>query len=176
MSELRIEVLFESWLIWDGNYPSWKKNDELFLKNINPATYEFSGKCIYVYHDDKKDLEFVVFDTGLLKFYLFRPAYDEFKVGEYYYGKITLLVDYFMWKESYQELPDVPDIFYEFHIESILKTYISDEHILEEDDIGIQPTKLSGDKYKNTISYEVDKIEINQNMGEFFLLNLKSEL
>ena len=190
MSELNIEVLFESWLIWDENYPLLKKNDKLkiallaselsitpankkdFLtKKIDPATYEFSGKCIYI-DSDKKDQVFVVLDTGLLKFYLYYPSYDEFTVGEFYYGKVSLMVDYFMWKESYQELPDAPDIIYDFKIGSILKSLIYDEFILDEDGIVMQPTTLSSSNCDNIQFYEVDKMEIGEDMREFFLLKL----
>ena len=195
MSELNIEVLLESWLVWDENYPLLKKNDEikiavlaselsitsankkeLFIKNIDPATYEFSGKCIYVYHNEKDSLEFVVIDTGLLKFYFYHPTYEKFTVGEFYNGKVSLMVDYFMWKESYQELPDSPDIIYNFKIKSIIKTLIPDKHIIEGDDMSIQPTTLPSDERKKALSCEVEKMELGEDMLEFFILNLNTKI
>ena len=192
MSELNIEVLLESWVILDENYPSFKKNDEIkialssselsiaptnkkesFIKNINSAAYEFSGKCIAVYYDDRRDLEFVVIDTGLLKFYLYYHSYEEFTVGEYYCGKVTLLVDPFMWKDSYKTLSDAPDIFYNFKVESIIRYFISDEHVTKDDDMIIHLTTLSSEKRKDAPSREVEKIEVGEDLREFFLLNLK---
>jgi hypothetical protein len=185
MKMFRLWSILEEWVIGDGNYPHFRKNDKVNLafyvepynfditkdkrycfEQIKYFEYNFCGKIIF------KRSNIIVIDTNYFKFYM-ELNKDKIKnnmVGKFIQGKGKLLVDYYVWAENIGRYKNQPDIFYNLIIEKIHSVKIPEKFINRFEGGTSFPGSLKNEDINDNEIIEIEKTDIKYNGYEFFVI------
>jgi hypothetical protein len=182
---LNLWAILEEWVIEDGNYPSFRKNDKTNLafyvepynfnitanakqlfEQIKYAEYNFCGKIIYKYKS------IIVADTGIFRFYMEINKIKNNTIGKYIQGKGKLLIDYYVWTENIDKHKNHPNIFYNLVVKKIYSIKIH-EKFLKKFDGGISfPASLKNDDINVSDIIEIEGTDINFLKKVYFIIVL----
>jgi len=128
-----LSVAVDSWIVQDGNYGDFAVGDhanfalefagsklrpststETFAHHLGHGVYEVRAQVLFV------DPKAWVIDFGFRAFWESAPP--EFAVpGTWVEGELLVGIDPFFYMEYLHKLPGMPDLFYNWHVESIMR-------------------------------------------------------
>jgi hypothetical protein len=190
MGMLHLFTLLEKWVLEDGNYPHFRKNNKVNLafyikpydffiaKNrqykftqIKYYEYDFCGKIIYKYSDGLLDI--IVVDTNEFKFYMeLNKNIKNTKIGNFIQGRGKLLIDYYNWAKNMNEYKNHPDIFYNLIIEKIYSIKIPEKFIKTNENTVSYPSSLKIEDINYDDINEIEETNTKNNQYEFYLIEL----
>jgi hypothetical protein len=127
-----INVSLASWIIQDGNYGDFEagqnycfaleyyapqpleraKFGSRMIKRASAYRYDVCGQVLYCTE------EVCVIDFGLRAYH--EEPKEVVRVGEWLRGRIHLGIDSFSYFETFKDYPGMPNLFYRFHVSTIL--------------------------------------------------------
>lgn len=180
---LNLWATLEEWVIGDGNYPHFRKNDKVNLafyikpynfsvtknenhlfEQIKYSEYNFCGKIIYTYEN------IIVVDTNGFKFYMEIDDIEKNIVGNQIQGKGMLLVDYYVWAENLIEYKNHPNIFYNLFVEKIYLVTIPEVFIKRYGNSISFPSSLKNDDINDDDIMEIETTNVNHDVYEYYLI------
>ena len=189
---MKITALFESWHIWDGNYPPLTRgqlvrlsfelqvarltalgaNAAPLMEQEDGADYRIVAQLVRVYGQGED--RFGVYDTGSFRFYVDHRQAASLSLGTWVELDGTLALDHYLWAEFLDQYPNPPDLFYTLRVERIRRIPIPESEIARSDSGGkAMPTRIAPEEFPS-----VDELETMEGQTfdeEFYLIDLSSE-
>lgn len=189
MDTIMLYISLSSWIIQDGNYDDFRigetrkfglefypedlklsDNQNISFSHLEGSRYKICSRLIFL------GTGCAVIDFGVRAYYQFDQAEFDFKVGDYLMGVIALGVDPFMYFESLNKIPEMPEIIYSWSINEIeIETAPFIEHKSDGEFkyLARDPSKLSLKNIERTDAWNDDN-----GSGEYILtcslLNIKT--
>jgi hypothetical protein len=179
---MELFAVFETWHIGDGNYPPLSKGQlvnlsfevepdeiqlventsEIEFLHLGHAVYQFTGKVLRVYNEQRAESRIIVVETGSFRFYLHSYKAllkaSTFRPGNVINGRGVLLLDHYLWVEFLSSYADPPDLFYTLRVDDIWR-YRIPERFIKRSDRGIAyPTRVRPEDYGPDDVTKVDLI------------------
>jgi hypothetical protein len=142
---MKLTAILESWVIPDGSYSPFGVGMPVNLsfgmgvrelstdagvadafESRGDGEYSFAGRVLATYCDVEP---LAVVQADGFRFYLEDAQAAELRAGDPVQGVGTLEVDYYVWVENVDELPEPPDLFYNMVVRRIRRVQIPESFI-----------------------------------------------
>ena len=189
---MKLTVIFETWHIPDGNYDPFylgmrvklafqlepihveivnKERPESF-RNAEDALYTFCGTILKLYEEDET-IAVVQFNNFKAYVESSPKGIPKFTEGDRIEGEAELLLDYYIWTESFSSREGVPNLYYDFTVKRIRAVRIPETFITSHEKGMSHPCSLRPGQYGQSDLTDVENME--ETGVKFYLVDLDDE-
>jgi len=191
---MKVEAIFESWHVPDGNYPPLSVGDRVnlsfefqhktleasnhahpYFKLLYNAEYEFCGSVLRKYKSDEETI--LVIEAADFRFYINSSTADvmSYAAGDKLKGQGTLLLDHYIWVEFLDSYEDPPELFYNLQVKRIRRMQIPQKFIHKHLLGKSQPTRLNISELDSEYIQELETMLGQSFDEEFYLIEFDTE-
>ncbi len=191
---MKIEAIFESWHVPDGNYPPLSVGNyvnlsfelehdalEAVAQDVpqhftlkGNAKYEFCGSVLRKYNESE-ETPVLIIEAAEMRFYINSAEVMGYRVGTQIKGHGTLLLDHYIWVEFLDSYKNPPNLFYNLQVKRIRKVRIPESFIQRNFKGKLLPTRVDVNKLSAEYLEELQTMLGQSFDEEFYLIEFDNE-